>query len=441
MPSFFFADDFFSMDVVKGLNIWNALPGVFNIALHNYFIPTVFFETWLCYSLFHLNPAGYYAFIFAFHFINSLVVYLFFSRITKDRRAGFMASTIYMVFCGNWEAVGWAYGHILLCIFILLAIIGHIDKRYIIASIMYLLAVTCNETALLIVPTLILFYEYFVGNAGLLRAIRNAAVYVPMFAALILFKLYRMVYILKSTSAGDLHAGSHVIVNYLNYISTLIIPITTAYRMSAILPAPIVSTIVILKTATLLLLPLVLFILFKYGDNIMRFLAACVLIIFIPYSFIDLPITSRYMYEASVFYICLISWLASSWLKKGGNKRIIWALIIGFFMVNLGGMMVYQKLFYNKKEVRRQIVNDLVAEVPSTRPGSKLCFVDLPIREDEIKAMVNLWFPTRRHSVLTVNPDNVACKQTYSAGKKYNGDYVFVYDCREKHLKTFKSHD
>jgi len=181
----------------------------------------------------------------------------------------------------------------------------------------------------------------------------------------------------------------------------------------------------------ILFVPFIVYVLFKYGSKLVKFLAASILLILLPYSFFDLPIVSRYLYEASIFFTCLIVVILESVVKRSNIKAMVLSFLI---IINLSGMYLYQKAFYEKKELRRSIIKEYLIYGLHIKPGASLCFIDLPVREDEIESMIYLWDAKAKHTIHVYNADNVYYKQTYNKNTKYNCNYVFVYDCIKRRL-------
>ena len=139
--------------------------------------------------------------------------------------------------------------------------------------------------------------------------------------------------------------------------------------------------------------------------------------------------------------MALVALFIDHLLKNNRLKKAGILLFTVLFIGNLGAMVTYQKLFYNKKEVRRQILKDVMAQTPKLRLHSRICFIDLPIRDDEIKNMIYLWYKGDNYRISTINADNAACEQAYDPKIKYKYDYVFVYKCAEKKVKLVSGHD
>lgn len=432
-PSFFFADDFYYINIMKGFNLLNVLPGIFLMSTQHFFTPLPALATWMAYKAFGLNPAGYFLLNFAFHLSNAVLIYYILKKISRNENIAAASAVLFIVYCGNWESLGWAgaVNHVFYGFFMLLTILLYIYGLYLWPLAAFLLAIFSHETALFIVPALLFLYEAFINGTKLRTFFRKLAPYFVVALFFLLFQAYREIFVANIASQSHYKIGFHFIPNYLGYISTLIVPITTSYRAASVLSSNLSALIAVVKISILVCTPLILYIFFKYGSQLTKFLSAGILLILLPYSFFDMPIVSRYLYEASMFFSCLIAVILESIVKRSNVK----AMVLGFLiLISLAGMFLYQEVFYEKKELRRDILNGYLVYSARIKPRSSLCFIDLPIREDEIKNMVYLWDAKGRHVIRVDNADNVYYRQTYHKHSKYNCNYVFVYDCIKRRL-------
>jgi translation elongation factor EF-Tu-like GTPase len=81
--------------------------------------------------------------------------------------------------------------------------------------------------------------------------------------------------------------------------------------------------------------------------------------------------------------------------KSKMKRYFIAVLTVLLIAIYLAGMIAYQKVFYYKKEVRRGILLDLKKLFKSFDGNRSYYFVDMPIREDEIRYMIYLWYDTK----------------------------------------------
>lgn len=432
-PSFFFADDFYILNIIKEFNVNNVLSGIIMLSTKHFFTPLPFLAAWIVYQVFGLNPSGYYLLNFTFHLSNAILIYFIFMKISKNKSIAIPSAILFIVYCGNWESLGWtgAVNHIIYAFFMLLTILWYIYDLYLCSLFAFMLAIFSHETALFILPALLSLYEVFIHGTNIKPLFRRIAPYLIISFFFLMFKIYREIFVVQIISEGYYNIGFHFISNYLGCISTLIVPITSSYRSASVLLLKYLAVISIIKIMVILFVPFIVCVLFKYGSKLVKFLAASILLILLPYSFFDLPIVSRYLYEASIFFTCLIVVILESVVKRSNIKAMVLSFLI---IINLSGMYLYQKAFYEKKELRRSIIKEYLIYGLHIKPGASLCFIDLPVREDEIESMIYLWDAKAKHIIHVYNADNVYYKQTYNKNTKYNCNYVFVYDCIKRRL-------
>jgi hypothetical protein len=233
----------------------------------------------------------------------------------------------------------------------------------------------------------------------------------------------------KANFDSKYQIGPHFLLNELNYLSTLIIPFLTSYKLSAVLPQALLNSINMTKGLLMALMPILILFLFIKADRISRFFVIWPVLTFLPFSFFTLPPVSRYMCLPSVGFVILLASLMvylyqRSRSSTGKNAVIIISCLI--IAVYLTTMMGYQKLFTYKKEIRRAILHDLGRVLPKINRGSDLYFIDIPIRQDEITYMIYLWF-NESYQVEVI--DKVLLVDT----KTKEGPYFFTYE--NGHLK------
>jgi hypothetical protein len=129
-------------------------------------------------------------------------------------------------------------------------------------------------------------------------------------------------------------------------------------------------------------------------------------------------------------------------MDSGRYRKLGILLLAAVIAFNVGGMLMYQKLFSRKKDVRKHIIEYVLQQAPHLRPGASLCFIDLPVLDGEIMGMIYLWYKNDTYQIKAINSNNVdyvSCAQSYDPKAEYNYDYVFVYDCRKQALKMVKN--
>jgi hypothetical protein len=306
---------------------------------------------------------------------------------------------------------------------------------------MFVLALLTHEVAIMYVP-LVIAYEVLLNEKKIDWSIFKG-LYVSIFISLVYLTFYltRSFYLPVQGMVQQYKIGWHVIWNELYYMSALIIPVITSYTMSSIVPGFVMSTIRMLQVLLMVMIPFVCVYVFLRGQGIVKFFLAWVVLSLLPFSLFIAPPVSRYLYVASIGVVSIIAFYIDHLISDQKYRRIGIILFMLIFAANLGGMVVYQKLFYNKKELRRQILNQILSKAPKIKSGSRLIFIDLPIREDEVKGMIFLWYKNDKYDIKTINANNFNYRQTYDIGKDYGPGYIFVYDCAHKKLKLIKAHN
>lgn len=439
-PSFFFADDFSSLISMRSIEASNLIKGIYSDSIKNFFTPLPGLVFWLGYKLFGLNPSGYFIFNFLFHLANAILLYYFVLIFMQDERPAMLSAFMFVVYCTTWEALGWigAVLHPMLAFFMLLTLIIYMKGRLFLSCATYIMAVLCHETAVVIIPAIIILYDLFIRKRNLIKTIPILSPYIVIACFFLMFKLYRELYVVRIVGIGGFTLGWHAVVNYIINLQTLIFPVSLSYRSAGDLPAYFVHAVRLIGLLIILFFPAIISYIFKGPNNRLKFLMAAILLILVPYSF--LPPVSRYLYEATVFYTAFLSIIVYYMITIKGRLRSLGIfLFLCIFTVNISGMLVYQKLFYAKKEIRRQILKQIMVAAPEIKNGSRIVFIDLPIREDEFKGMIYMWYKGDKYDIKSINANNFNYKQTFDPKKDYGPGHIFVYNCAKKSLFLVKS--
>jgi len=440
-PSFIYVDEFELLYSQRFVGLQELGYRVFVSSSNYLFRPIYYFIFGIYYKIFQFNLSICYIIIFMAHLAAAWLVYKFLLKVGKSASFSAIGSILFLTYCGTWEAVG-SIGGILypvVTIFMLSAFMSYLDNKLALTLIFFTLALFTHQASIVLLP-LVVFYEILMNKKRIdLRLMKDVSGIAIVSLIYLLFYLIMKIFSPAFVLGGRYVLGPHFILNGLSYMSTLIIPVITSYSMSSIIPRWGMGIINMLQILLMLVIPLVCVYIFWRGPGIIKFFLAWVILSLLPFSFFILPPVSRYLYVASVGFVSIVAFYIDRLINDQKYRRVGIILFMLIFVANLGGMVVYQKLFYNKKELRRQILNQILSKAPKIKSGSRLIFIDLPIREDEVKGMIFLWYKNDKYDIKTINANNFNYRQTYDIGKDYGPGYIFVYDCVKKSLILVKS--
>jgi hypothetical protein len=159
-PSFLFADDFLQYYDQRFTDLPGLAGGIVASSLSWLFRPVHYMVLALYYKLFYVNIFYCYLVMFMSHLLAALSVYYFLLRLKRGPLFASIGSILFLTYCGSWEVVGWTavVYYPLLVIFLLNAISYYIDRRGILSSVFFFLALMTHEAAILFVP-LVAAYE------------------------------------------------------------------------------------------------------------------------------------------------------------------------------------------------------------------------------------------------------------------------------------------
>ncbi len=434
--SFLFADDFIQMYGQRANSIGGLVSAALRSSMGYVFRPICFICLGINYHLLRFGIPACYVFSFTAHFIAAVSLFFFLRKLKDDFIFAAAGAMLFITYCGTWEAVGWIaviYYPVVVSL-MLWTVILYLDRKWLLSSIMLTAALLTHETAVMVVPFLIAF-EWFSSKTIPLRRLFVLAALTLIY---IIFYLLRPFFAPLAGMAGKYALGPHFLINELGYLSTLVIPVITTYKMSALIPVQFVTLIDVLKDIIMAGLPLIIAYAFWKGDRIIKILTVWILLTLLPFAFFITPSVSRYLYIASAGYAGIIAYFIRSMTANVRFKNAGIGVFVLILIFNLAGMLFYQHLFFQKKEVRRHLWREIKPAISGLRPDASLCFIDVPVRDDEIRGMIYLWSGSDRYRIATFNADNAACRQTDDGRGIYGYDRVFVFDCARKRLRVVR---
>lgn len=162
VTSYFSQDDFFHLRVVSQKNI-SDIPSFFLGKQEEYgFFRPLSRETYnlIMYKIFNLNPFPYHLMNLLVIIINGLLVFFISKKITGINVVGLLASFLYLTSSvRNVELYYLSSIQTLFAtVFLILAILSYLNKRYLFSLITFLLALLCHEIAI-VFPGIIFLIE------------------------------------------------------------------------------------------------------------------------------------------------------------------------------------------------------------------------------------------------------------------------------------------
>jgi hypothetical protein len=440
--SFMYADEFYYTYKLSMLHGWGVVTGIFELCMTSAFAPVSLSMNWVCYSLFKLWMPGYFIPNYFLSIINGILVYILTNKMLKDQRAALFAAVFFACFPAGWEALSLStVMHLAYGAFIFSALISWIDENYRLSYLMLIMSCLTHETGLAVVPAILLFYEWQVKGRGLPEIIKKMRYIIAIAAVFLVFKIIRISVYHTDNYTGVFHLGWHFFRNYFGLIGLLLLSVNTYYRAVKSLPSILFSVVPFLKAGVFFLIATPTVIFMRTDKGISRLLILSILTILVPYSLIDLPIVSRYLYQASMFFSVLMGYLFYIALKQNVLlKRSMIVFLLIFLIGNFFLSIATQKVFYSKKEVRRDVLTSVQRYCPSIANKEKLLFIDIPFKTVELKYMLYLWYKNDGFDVDTINPENYAFVQSNMKKNISGYDRVFIFNVKSRQLEMTKSH-
>ncbi len=297
------------------------------------------------YAAFGTNPIPYNAVDI---FLNALVVALCFlvvRSVTGKPEVAFLASLLYAVNPARAEVVSWSYSdsYIVGAVFSLSALLFYHRKRYLLSALSFGFALLSHETAVL-VPCILLLYEYLVRGERRLAPLRRLSVF---FALTGLFLLLRRSVAgpVPVTDLGPFAFANAAVVLLARYVKIFFLPDApvTIYQYRPGMFAAISREVMLSYAAALLMAALGLFLWRRKRHLLFWYLW---FFVFISVSlnvgrFGDYLMAEKMLYVASLGLCVVIADLAGAF----GKKRL-GAAFVALLAVIQFGVTLHRTLFW-----------------------------------------------------------------------------------------------
>lgn len=417
-PSFLFADDFTQIYDHSFATLPELFGKVAYTSISYLFRPIHYLFLGLLSKLVLLGPGFCYIPMFILHLLAAISVFYLVKETLKREDIAKLCSLLFLVFCGNWEVIGWSavIYYPLVVIFMCWTVIFFLQKRTGMSILMFILALLTHEVAIVLLP---LLYLYDISKRKLLS---NAQKLVPLSIVAFVYLCFYFGRLLISPINGmavQYKIGLHFLANSLWYLATLIIPVITSYSMSSVLPVHLIVFIDFVKLIVAIAIPFIALYLYFKGPEKIKFFILWTVLAVLPFSFFVTSPVSRYVYVASVGYCAILAIMIYK-LPKKYIAIASWCLII----INIVAMLGFQTMFYKKKEIRRVVLSEIKRIEQDISQGAVVACYDLPIRTDEVAGMVSLFL--KRPDIVIVDGE-----------KDRSYQYVLIYKDREVLLKSY----
>ncbi|NQU98774.1 glycosyltransferase family 39 protein [Candidatus Woesearchaeota archaeon] len=344
---FIISDDFPILDIVSSSKPF--FYKLISLDIGHFFMPVPIFFLIIFLKLFQFNPFWFYFTSICVHIINSILVYQLSKFIINNKFFSFVSSLIFLVYRHNARLASGlsvldnsisVFFYLFSFVFFINYLNNKTKRNYWLWLIVFLLAILSKESAALLLFIYFLF-EYLFSDFDFKKEIFRK--YVPFAIVTFIYLIFQVIiqqrsYLLKYNYYSF---GYHAVINMLNYIIGLLIPIKKFIDASH--KIFFYDSISIILSLLIIVITIILFI---KGSKRIRFLISWIYITFIPYSFFTSSNVPRYSYIPLVGFSILIGLLLFQISMKLNQinktlKNVVLSIIIvtivltNVFLVNI----------------------------------------------------------------------------------------------------------
>jgi len=376
---FFVNDDFMWLSMAKAAALEPSK--LFGLTYFHEFRPVVTLSFLGNYLLFGLGPTSYHLLNILMHSANSVLAYLVFCRIAKERKIALLGALLFAVSASHFGSVAWVSGRtgLLGALFYLSALLIFLKGKGETTSLfLFVLSLFCIEYAFTL-PLVLLAYR------GILEGRTRTKGLVPFFVVMAAYLVFQ--YILQTADLG----GGYLLPGYRspdvaqvgmatkNLFHALVILWMPFKFKEYYLPLPLGRDVYLILLVTVYLVLFSLPLLFR-GSKEVRFSVSWMYLTLLPFIFLSSYVFPRHLYLPSVGFSLLVVLLLSSGLErlkiKGPDKLYLLVLLI--MLPNMAFNMTEGARSFNG-ETTEEVVGQLLALRSDLSPSFPLVIVDPPL--------------------------------------------------------------
>lgn len=440
--NFFVSDDFIWIN--RGMNLApnKILQGVEGVGYNTFrpLIPIVFF---VLHRLFDLSPFGYHLCSILFHIFNVLLFYRILLHLSLKREIALVSALIFISHFAHEETMFWISSIcVLSCWFLsLLSILMFLIwlrfrriSAYFLCLSSGLIAPFFREDALILVFVLcgIAWLTYSPLNHKDSWMFGVKAWLASLFDLLPLGVMSLIYFYLKSISLPHLRLGElfsfnpvNPIRNFLYFAANLIFPtrlvfdaIGSHYSRIINMSVNSIDSSTLVGIACFLVIPLAVFIFFRWMKRKSPHVRFAVLILLIPLlpSLFFKGYGLRFTYFPLLLIAPFAAYVVVTWLKKMGNRYFclkrfgVSAALVIIILLNFFILLERHTWWKEASALCKITIKQAGRELSLLPPGYSACFVDLPARvhgayilNAGFKDAMDLFYPSINTNISTID--------------------------------------
>ena len=299
---------------------------------HRDFRPLVSLLFLLNLALSGLNPAGYYVVNLILHLANVALVMRMTREFTGSRNLAWIAGALFAGTYGSYgDAIAWISGRTgpLADLFMLGSVITYgsfvesgRSRDYALALMCFTLALLSKETAVALLPLLVLTaWARGVDARSLLqpRTLRPLAPFAFLFAVYLTFQ-FGVVRRGSEVIGREYFLGPHLFANLAEYLARMVVPLNaTSYMVS--LPAAWRAPLQLGQTVLAVVMPLGwAVLLMTRAPRWAKFAVLWMVLNLLPVTFFITRTSTRYLYNPSIGYCMLVAGFLAWWWEKARHS-------------------------------------------------------------------------------------------------------------------------
>lgn len=294
------------------------------------------------YKIWKLEPIGYHLTNVLIHSLNSILLFLLFYFVSKEKIVSFLSALIFTVHPIHTEAVSVIFNRmgLLVCFFMLISFIFYIKAaelkkiEYLFLSVIFfLLSLLSKETAIFFVFLLMSYDYYFVSNQNIKMFFKRTPFYLIYFLVILFYLILRKIFISQELAFGIwLNSAFLSIPFYLkilttfniiaSYIKLLFFPINLS-AMYLVTTAKL--NFITIFSGVLISTLLILAYLRRRQNKLVSFFIVFFFITILPFALVipfGVRFNERFLYLPSVGFCFILGYFLQVMFSKAGKNSL-----------------------------------------------------------------------------------------------------------------------
>ncbi|MDO9464373.1 MAG: glycosyltransferase family 39 protein [bacterium] len=352
--------------------------------------PFVYFMYYFNYVIFGIKSWGYHLTSILNHLINILLLFFLVKKITKDKLSAYFACLLFALSFAFSSAIFHnaqkdelaSISFCLLCLLTFGKWLRVKIKRYYIYSFIFFIFGLMTHASIILFPVILFLYCFYIEQKKI-----ELRIFIPfLVTSLGFFLLARYSSPLAASVFSPVEGGSgysligiHPWRNLANYLVALYFPNVTQSISVNLDKLPFSSLLIFTVRLLLVITPCIFIMLFKFGNRIVRFSIAWIVIMLFMCLLFTSPISTYYLYFAFPCFALMVG-NGLSVLKTKIKRKFLWKIVMCAFtcylLVSIFIIQVIEKKYETKGKKSYNVLQKINQKIPFSQELKHFYFIN-----------------------------------------------------------------